>query len=453
MCKSKLLIALILVSSLLISVFTSSVLAEEKYEGMKIAIRTSDDVIPDFSVDAITAVLIGDDIEYRLYFTGGKDIEKYNMFNPPSGDKLQVIKEFSQQDIDNGYMSFRYPLKEILAFDVLTIFVINDPIIKSYYLEKYRINYTQVPRIIEFKDANVNKAVRAYLKKEGEIFDSELSGITELDLSDCNLSTIEDLELFTGLQELDLSNNSIADVSVLKNLKNLKKLYLKNNPINDYYQLKPIYDNLKDVDFKKEYARAVYAVKLKEIGVFKGTSGGFELNREPTRLEGLIMLIRLLGREADALAVDTSTSVYSDVPQWAVAYTNYAYTTGLTGGIGSNKFGSDQKLDARSYVTFILRALGYDDKKGDFTWENAVFAAQSIGLFDNPMQLELNNHTFLRAHIAELSYSALGMKVKGEEYTLIEKHINEDIIDRSLAEKLGFTIPEIVPVDPADPEL
>lgn len=310
------------------------------------------------------------------------------------------------------------------------------------------IDYTQVPRIIEFKDANVNKAVRASLKKEGELFDSELSSITKLNLSDSNLTNIEGLELFTGLQELNISNNSIADISALGDLGDLKKLYLKNNPITDYYQLQSIYSNLEIVDFRKDYARAEYAVKLKEIGVFKGTSSGFELSREPTRLEGLIMLIRLLGKEADALAADTSTSVYSDVPPWAVAYTNYAYTTGLTSGIGNNKFGSDQKLDARSYVTFILRALGYDDKKGDFAWKDAVFAAQSIGLFKNPMQLELNNYTFLRAHVAELSYSALGMKLKDEEYTLIEKHVNENIIDRLNAEKLGFTIPEMISVDP-----
>ena len=34
-----------------------------------------------------------------------------------------------------------------------------------------------------------------------------------------------------------------------------------------------------------------YAEKLATIGVFKGTGNGFELDRAPTRLEGLVMLI------------------------------------------------------------------------------------------------------------------------------------------------------------------
>ena len=40
-----------------------------------------------------------------------------------------------------------------------------------------------------------------------------------------------------------------------------------------------------------------YAQALSVMGLFKGTDVGFELEREPTRLECLIMLIRLLGEE------------------------------------------------------------------------------------------------------------------------------------------------------------
>ncbi len=43
------------------------------------------------------------------------------------------------------------------------------------------------------------------------------------------------------------------------------------------------------------------AMLLKEIGVFKGSEAGFELERAPTRLEGLIMLLRLMGLEDEAL--------------------------------------------------------------------------------------------------------------------------------------------------------
>ncbi len=39
------------------------------------------------------------------------------------------------------------------------------------------------------------------------------------------------------------------------------------------------------------------AEKLSKVGIFKGSNKGFELEREPSRLEGLVMFIRLIGKE------------------------------------------------------------------------------------------------------------------------------------------------------------
>jgi len=76
-----------------------------------------------------------------------------------------------------------------------------------------------------------------------------------------------------------------------------------------------------------------YAEKLATIGVFKGTPAGFELDRQPTRLEGLVMLIRLLGKEDEALSIKDEASVFTDVPDWGIPFTNYAYKNGLTKGL------------------------------------------------------------------------------------------------------------------------
>ncbi|MDF2840801.1 MAG: uncharacterized protein K0Q99_1573, partial [Clostridia bacterium] len=102
-----------------------------------------------------------------------------------------------------------------------------------------------------------------------------------------------------------------------------------------------------------------YAVKLSQIGVFKGTGAGFELEREPTRLEGLIMLIRLIGKEAEAMKLSKEVSAFTDVPDWGRGYVNYAYKNGLAKGIGNNLFGAQDKIDGKSYTTFLLRALGF----------------------------------------------------------------------------------------------
>lgn len=57
---------------------------------------------------------------------------------------------------------------------------------------------------------------------------------------------------------------------------------------------------------------------------------------------------------------------FQDVPEWALKYVAYAYAKGYSKGTSSTTFSPDELLDAKSYVTFVLRALGYDDSKGDF---------------------------------------------------------------------------------------
>ncbi len=88
-----------------------------------------------------------------------------------------------------------------------------------------------------------------------------------------------------------------------------------------------------------------YAARLSELKVFVGTGNGFELDREPTRLEGLVMLIRLLGAEDQAKARTNYTLKFDDVPAWGKPYVQYAYENGLTLGISPAKFGSLQTLD------------------------------------------------------------------------------------------------------------
>jgi len=182
-----------------------------------------------------------------------------------------------------------------------------------------------------------------------------------------------------------------------------------------------------------------YAEKLSEIGVFKGTGTGFELEREPTRLEGLIMLIRLLGKEAEADKLAGEKSVFSDVPDWGRGYTNYAYKYGLAKGTGKGLFGSNEKVDAKSFVTFLLRALGYDDseKSKDFTWNNAVEFAKSIGLLDEDLYFKIVSDKFKRDYVAKASYNALQQPLKNSSVTLIQKLTAAGVITREQADSLN----------------
>lgn len=187
-----------------------------------------------------------------------------------------------------------------------------------------------------------------------------------------------------------------------------------------------------------------YAAKLSELKVFVGTGNGFELDREPTRLEGLVMLIRLLGAEDQAKARTNYTLKFDDVLAWGKPYVQYAYENGLTLGISSTKFGSLQALDSKSYVTFLLRALGYSDKNGDFSWNLANDFGKEIGLINSGMHTELTSGAFLRDHVAKTSYDALNMKVKGGEVSLADKLIEQGSIQDSVAEKVFSGIPPAI---------
>ena len=71
------------------------------------------------------------------------------------------------------------------------------------------------------------------------------------------------------------------------------------------------------------------AASLKTLTLFRGSDTGygegFDLQRPPTRMEALIMLIRLLGEESEALSC-TAYQPFTDVPDWALPYAAYAYS-------------------------------------------------------------------------------------------------------------------------------
>jgi len=180
-----------------------------------------------------------------------------------------------------------------------------------------------------------------------------------------------------------------------------------------------------------------YANMLKVINVFRGTNLGFELEREPTRIEGGVMFVRLLGGENEALARNYEHP-FKDVPEWADPYVGYLYKYNLTNGVSSDVFGSSLNMQAKSYITFILRALGYDDSIGDFTWHNALEYAFSHGLINQEVYQELKGDIFYRDQVAKLSYDALFSKLKSYEATLGEKMVSQGAISKVAANSIGI---------------
>ena len=72
------------------------------------------------------------------------------------------------------------------------------------------------------------------------------------------------------------------------------------------------------------------ADKLVALHLFQGTADGYKLDNIPTRMQGLVMLIRLLGKEEEALS-RKEVSPFTDLT-WGQDHAGYAYTHGLTKG-------------------------------------------------------------------------------------------------------------------------
>ena len=101
------------------------------------------------------------------------------------------------------------------------------------------------------------------------------------------------------------------------------------------------------------------AEDLSEIGMFRGTANGFELDRAPTRSEAAIMLVRLYGAEEEAAAAYEAGEIshpFTDVGETAAPYVAYLYTNGITNGTSATTFGTGA-CTAQNYVVFLLRAL------------------------------------------------------------------------------------------------
>lgn len=161
------------------------------------------------------------------------------------------------------------------------------------------------------------------------------------------------------------------------------------------------------------------AQRLHELGVFNGVgtkAGGtpdYDLARGATRMEGLVMLVRLLGKEQEALS-GTWSHPFSDVPAWAEQYAGYAWETGLTKGKGDGTFGASDAITAQAYLTFLLRALGCAE---DGLYENALALADEAGLLAETPELpyEVCLRDFYRADMAVASLRALERQAAQKE--------------------------------------
>ena len=189
---------------------------------------------------------------------------------------------------------------------------------------------------------------------------------------------------------------------------------------------------------------------LYSIHLFRGTGTRtdgtpvFELERTMKRAEGVTMLVRLLGKEAEAEAGDWETP-FTDADGWEKPYAGYAFVNGLTAGTeDGTTFCGGLTVDAAQYLTFVLRALGYESG-ADFAWDAPWELSESLGLSNGEYGA---SSVFTRGDAAIVSLRALACACRGGEETLADRLIADGVFTEAEYDA-ARSAPE-VPADPYD---
>lgn len=171
---------------------------------------------------------------------------------------------------------------------------------------------------------------------------------------------------------------------------------------------------------------------LKALGLFQGSEAGYELDRAPDRAEAATMLVRLLGKEAEAKSYYEANAAkfpFTDMEggyAWAKPYVAWLQSQGLTSGASATTFEPGSKCTAQQYTTFLMRALGYSDAKGgDFTYDNAIDFATEKNVVDT---FNLDEDNFLRDEVVAMSYTALSAAPKSGETDLLTKLVADKAV-------------------------
>lgn len=187
---------------------------------------------------------------------------------------------------------------------------------------------------------------------------------------------------------------------------------------------------------------------LNALGLFSGTGTDgagrpiYDLGRQPTRQEAITMLVKLAGGAQEASKGGWNTP-FTDVDDWAKNWVGYAYAKGLTAGTSATTFGANDKTTAAQYLTFILKALGYD-ATSDFSWDKAWDLSDKIGLTGGEYGPQ---STFTRGDMAVLSNRALDIKMKGDTRTLRAVLVAQGALKPV---KVSIGIPKLETVDHTD---
>lgn len=193
------------------------------------------------------------------------------------------------------------------------------------------------------------------------------------------------------------------------------------------------------------FAAASEAEICAALGILKGdSSAGVTdeyLAKDTQRFQAAILYLRLIGKEEEAKAFtgeenfDDAAEIYAG-GQRILAYLKANPDLGWI-GIGGNKFDPTSTITAQMIYKVLLEALGYKQDV-DFIYAEVLEKAAEVGLSKIADVEGLTN-----ADMAVAIVEALTLKMKDSDKTLIEKLIEDGLVDEETAAEYGLV--ELVP--------
>ena len=173
------------------------------------------------------------------------------------------------------------------------------------------------------------------------------------------------------------------------------------------------------------------------------------LAETPTRIQALIIFLRIQGLEDEALTYDWDDNFKdADNYNWVVGrnYLGYAKDNPHLGWIGNpdGNFYPNNTIDAKAFYKVMLESLDYNQDL-DFDYDETLEFAESVGIVASAKNMA-KVKDFTIDHVAKAIYSTLNTKPKDENKSLITLMIDKGIIDEGKAAKAGFKI-DVAPIE------
>ena len=188
-------------------------------------------------------------------YTIGGVIEKVS-FSDPAMEA--ALREAIGADADD--VIFTNALWDVKSFTVPVEAATYSDLAYLPYLESLYIPEAVKGELVNLKSLSYLTELRVEqgsLNEEELTAIGQLTGLKQLTLSSCGISTIASLDHMNQLVYLDLSNNTIRNLKVIDDMQELEELYLNNNVVTDLSSLASLtklrildvsYNSLKSVD-------------------------------------------------------------------------------------------------------------------------------------------------------------------------------------------------------------